>query len=275
MTTAKQVPDPNAAQNHNNRRDSASPRSLKAMFSMSRKPSRPLADSSSACTDGVFPAATTATCQSSSSFKQTNNNNNNNAMRSPAAVSSSTACSQKGRPRSGTPISPQMFLKRRSFITSDKLVKTLKRDSGIRRRFESFAANQFASEGVTFLKGVMEWKAETPGEAEEAMRLCETYVFEGSPLQINISWSARTNIERKLQQGMKADGMVQLELFDEASNEVASMMVEGGIWGSFVWKGGCDSAASQDSSNDEGSVLDEPRQKDVNKVSSETQLALT
>jgi hypothetical protein len=162
-------------------------------------------------------------------------------------------------------------MKRRSFITSDKLVKTLKRDSGIRRRFESFAATQFASEGVTFLKSVIEWKAETPGDAEEALRLCETYVFEGSPLQINISWTARTNIESKMKRAM-IDRTVSLELFDEASSEVASMMVEGGIWGSFVWKGGCDNATSQDSSGDEGSWGDDGRQPSPS--ASEAQVAL-
>jgi hypothetical protein len=179
-------------------------------------------------------------------------------------------------PRNSSPVSPQLFLRRRAFITSDKLVKTLKRDSGIRRRFESFAANQFASEGVTFLKHVMEWKAESPGDAQGAARLCETYVSEGSPLQINISWSARTNIEKHLALGLNSGGTLPIDLFDEASSEIASMMVEGGVWGSFVWKGGCDSASSHDSSceDEDEDLLVVPPQLHEKPVSSSSQ-ALT
>ena len=168
------------------------------------------------------------------------------------------------RQRSGTtPVSPKTFKKRRSFITSDRLVKTLKRDSGIRRRFESFAANQFASEGVSFIKNVLEWKAESPGDFQEAVRLCEMYVHEGSPLQINISWLARTNIEKRLADHrlllLNGDTIaVPITLFDEATNEVANMMVEGGVWGNFVWTGGCDHAESGGSSTDEENASPAP-----------------
>jgi hypothetical protein len=113
--------------------------------------SRPYASSSSACTDGTF------------------------GRQAPAS-----------RHRSSTAMSPTTFGKRLSFITSDRLVNTLKRDSGIRRRFESFANHQYASESVGFMKNVLEWKAETPGDMEQAQQICATYVFEDSVMQVNI-----------------------------------------------------------------------------------------
>jgi hypothetical protein len=180
-----------------------------------RKPtSRKYASSSSACTDGT-------------SFRQV----------------------PTTRHRSSTTMSPTTFVKRMSFITNTRLVDTLKRDSGIRRRFESFAANQYASESVGFLKSVLEWKAESPGDLEYARGICETYIFEGSPLQVNISWKARTNIEEALQRAQR-QGMnyISENSFDDAANELASNMVEGGLWGSFVWKGGCDLAEDEDDS---------------------------
>jgi len=141
----------------------------------------------------------------------------------------------------GTP----MFLKRKSFISNDKLVSTLQRDSGLRRRFESFAEHQYASEGVSFMKDVLEWKSDTPGNVQEALAICEMYISEDAPLQVNISYATRTTLENQLEQASN-QASVSLDLFNEAASEVSHMMVEGGVWGSFVWKGGCDNAEIDD-----------------------------
>jgi hypothetical protein len=50
-------------------------------------------------------------------------------------------------------------------------------------------------------------------------------------------------------------GSLPTDLFDEAANELASMMVEGGLWGSFVWKGGCDRADEDEGKESTDSAL--------------------
>ena len=145
------------------------------------------------------------------------------------------------RERAATPVSPATFTRRRSFISNDRLVKTLKRDSNIRRRFESFAAKQYAAENVDFVESVLEWKADSPGDLAKAKVLVDGFIREESAYQVNISYHTRVEIERILDGGSLNGGKrVPLDLFDNAMHEVSSMMVEGGIWGSFVWKGGLD-----------------------------------
>jgi len=108
---------------------------------------------------------------------------------------------------------------------------------------------------VSFLKNVLEWEALSLGDREQAERMYELYIKEGAPMQINISWHARTDIERRLAE-LGPDQLVPEDIFEAASTEVARMMVVGGIWGSFVWLGGCDYSGSNGGSSETEANMD-------------------
>ena len=120
----------------------------------------------------------------------------------------------------------------------------LSRDSLIRRDFEAFAAEQYALENVSFMESLLDWQTKHTCDYEEALKLCELYIFDGSMMQINISCDARTSIER-IMADAEEDGMVFVpaNLFDKAANEITTMM-QGGLWGTFISRGGCDRAES-------------------------------
>jgi len=120
----------------------------------------------------------------------------------------------------------------------------LSRDSLIRRDFESFAAEQYAQENVSFMEALFDWKTKHHASYDEALRICELYIFDGSMMQINISYDSRTSIEREMSEAEEAgDRFVSLSLFDKAASEITVMM-QGGVWGTFVSRGGVDRAES-------------------------------
>lgn len=135
-----------------------------------------------------------------------------------------------------TPISPRTFTKRKSCVNKALLVKVLKRDSLLRRRFESFAEKQYAIENVAFIKCVLEWKS-MGFTADYAHYILDTFIVESAPNQVNISYSVRTTIEGQFR---NLDGYLPANIFDPAVREISAMMVDGGIWGTFVWGGGVD-----------------------------------
>lgn len=188
------------------------------------------AASSSACTDGSL-------------------------LQQSSRVHAKAARFQKRR-KSSNALTPKTFLKRKSFVTNSSLYSTLRRDSCVRRRFESFAARQFASEGVTFLESVINWQ---PGDFEEAKRIYETYIPVGAPLQVNISWRAREAVEKYFehydQEEEKENDNMPPNVFEPAVYEITNMMVEGGVWGTFVWKGGCDNAEIEPLVNNDSVIV--------------------
>ena len=119
----------------------------------------------------------------------------------------------------------------------------LSRDSFIRRDFEAFAAEQYALENVSFMESLLEWQKVHNYSYDEALHICETFIFEGSCMQINISYDSRIGIETIISECEESGMPVPLNLFDKAASEISTMM-QGGLWGTFVSRGGCDRAES-------------------------------
>ncbi|KAH9260213.1 hypothetical protein BASA81_001382 [Batrachochytrium salamandrivorans] len=131
------------------------------------------------------------------------------------------------------PSSPRsMQVKRRTLASGRVLEKTLRKDTALRRQLELYAATRYETENVAFLEQVLAWKQ--TGDAVEAERICNTFIREGAELQVNISHGARVET---LGGG---GGGGPLARFDRAVNEVSIMMVNGGIFHSFVFAGKLD-----------------------------------
>jgi hypothetical protein len=147
------------------------------------------------------------------------------------------------RRRSSAPVTPKTLGRRRTYLSTEGLSRFLSRDSFIRRDFEAFAAEQYALENVSFMESLLEWQKVHNYGFAEALRLCETYIFDGSCLQINISYDSRTGIESIIAECEDEGTPVPHDLFDKAASEISTMM-QGGLWGTFVSRGGCDRAES-------------------------------
>lgn len=167
-------------------------------------------------------------------------------------------CVKRSAERNAASMSPATFTRRRSYINNDKLVRTLKRDSGVRRRFESFARHQYAQENVDFIEDLLIWKNEYPGDYARAVEMVDRYIQEEALLQINISYHARTRLISKINT-LDPNVVVPFDIFDEVFKEISALMLDGGIWGSFVWKGGCDHESDElvpaEESNDRMSLV--------------------
>ena len=95
------------------------------------------------------------------------------------------------------------------------------------------------------MENIFEWRTQHPGDLQEAKRICEVYIHEGTPLQVNISWFSRISVERVIEEAERTNSEVPLDVFERAADEIATMM-RGGVWGSFVRRGGCDREYSTD-----------------------------
>jgi hypothetical protein len=146
------------------------------------------------------------------------------------------------RRRSSAPVTPRTINKRKRYLSTEGLSRMLSRDSYLRRSFEDYAAAQYALENVSFMERLLEWQTKYNFSYEEAVRMCQTFINDGAPLQINISYDSRTGIENMMADG-EYTGRVPMALFDKAAAEITSMM-QGGLWGSFVSRGGVDRAES-------------------------------
>jgi hypothetical protein len=120
-------------------------------------------------------------------------------------------------------------------------VGTLKRDSRLRRKFESYARHEYAQENVEFLEDVLEWRTHHQKDRSRAEWILNKYIPEGAPSQINISCKSRVGI---LDTFRSQGDEISSDIFDSAVREITSLMVDGGVWNSFVWRGGCDRAES-------------------------------
>jgi hypothetical protein len=134
--------------------------------------------------------------------------------------------------------SPGTITRRKSYLSNSSLTMALRRDSHLRREFENFAGKLYAAEGVLFLEDLIQWQSEGSLSREGAKVLLETYIVEGAPHQVNISYDARTTVEKNFHSSAEAE--CREDMFERASREVRNMMIEGGAWGMFVWRGGCD-----------------------------------
>lgn len=154
-----------------------------------------------------------------------------------------TAARLKSR-KSSAPITPRTMGRRRTFLSTDGLRKALARDSVVRRSFEAYAEEQYALENVVFMESLLEWRTTHGSSYSDARRLVDTFIVDGSCMQINISYAARTEIEDIMAE-VEESGchVVPSTLFDRASAEITTMM-QGGLWGTFVSRGFCDRADS-------------------------------
>eukprot|EP00727_Mastigamoeba_balamuthi_P006353 m51a1_g2338 hypothetical protein (1020) ;mRNA; f:545178-549102 len=104
-------------------------------------------------------------------------------------------------------------------------------DPVLRLDFQAFLESEFAQENIQFLDSVDAWigkalvqEATPDGRAEvlqEAKQISETYCFEGSPREVNISGEARKDIEQAIS---STSGTLPPQLFDAAVAEVRRLV---------------------------------------------------
>jgi hypothetical protein len=93
--------------------------------------------------------------------------------------------------------------------------------------FEAYLCKEFAAENILFWKQIKEYNQSTSQEKqiEKAKEILENFIFDNSPLCINISYHCREAIVKHLQNQTPSEEELK-HIFDSAFNEIMELMTK-------------------------------------------------
>ena len=114
------------------------------------------------------------------------------------------------------------------FLTTESVFDVL-RDPALCDEFEKYAVQEMVVESVRFLQDSDIWKKLFIDKAEswrksKAKIIMETYIYVGSPLQINISSIERERVEKAFN-----EPVIRENLFDPAIQSIANLLKQGAL----------------------------------------------